>query len=133
MQPTATTVVALLRMMVITMADMTTVTAAFIATVSTTMATMMALMVIKRLTAMQMAVVMMPLNTATPTRATICTNTINTTAAMTIVMITRVLTYCFDSNLLRHKCFADFGYTPANSAGLCLMHNSSGDLTADYG
>ena len=73
------------------------------------------------------------LNTATPTRAAISTNTINTTTATTIVVIPSVLTYCFDSNLLGLRCFADFGYTSASSADLYLMNNSSGDLTADYG
>ena len=75
----------------------------------------------------------MTLNTATPTRATISTNTINTMTATTIAMMTVVLTYCFASNLLRLRCFADFGYTSASSAGVYLMHNSSGDLTTDYG
>ena len=93
-------------------------TATFIATISTTMATMTALMVIRRLPAMQMAVMVMTLNTATPTRVTISTSTINTTTATTVVMITSVLTYCFDSKLLRLRCFADFGYT---SSQLCCL------------
>jgi len=63
----------------------------------------------------------------------ISTHTVNTTTATTIVMIVSVLTYCFDSNLLKLRCFADFGYTPANSVDLYLMRNYSGDLTADYG
>ena len=80
-----------------------------------------------------MTVMMMTLNTATPTLAMISTHTINTATATTIVMIISVLTCCLDSNLLRLRCFADFGYTSANSVELCLMHNYSGDLTADYG
>ena len=75
----------------------------------------------------------MTLNTATPTLATISTHTINTTTATTIVMTISVLTYCLNSSLLRLRCFAGFGYTSANSVGLYLMHNYSGDLTADYG
>ena len=90
MRPTTTTVVVLLSVVVITMADMKTVTAAF-----TTMATMTALMIIRRLAAMRMAVMMMTLDTATPTRAMISTHTIATTTATTIVVVVSMLTYCF--------------------------------------
>jgi hypothetical protein len=59
-----------------------------------------------------MAVMMVTLNTVTPTLAMIRTHTTNTTTATTIVLIISVLSYCADSNLLRLRCFADFGSTP---------------------